>query len=252
MHILRLERREFLDHYWNYRPGQHVIAFGPTQRAGKTQLLFQLLEAANRPDLRTVAFCMKPKDTTTARWSAALEFKEVSDWPPVKLPWNKPAGYTVWPRHTMDPAVDNLHIGRVFRRAILDGYKRGRSILFLDEIYGILAELTVPDPRRQNGVRRGLQEELLAVLTRGGGMGCGAWMATQKPSGTQQASLPGFVFNQPAHYFLAPDNEARNRRRYAELSGGVDSELIERTTLALRRYEFLYLNADGQMAIIGA
>jgi hypothetical protein len=197
---------------------------------------------------------MKPKDPTVARWSQALEFREVPQWPPPpRWPWqDRPAGYTVWPRHTMKPAVDNCTSAKVFQDAILDGYKRGKSILFLDEIYGILAELQVPDPRARNGVRRGLQEELLAVLTRGGGMGCGAWMATQKPGGTQQTSLPGFVFNQPAHFFLAKDNEARNRRRYAELSGGVDSELIERTTLGLRRYEFLYLNADGQMAIIGA
>lgn len=254
MRVLRLDRQDFLDHYWNYKPGQHVAAFGPTQRAGKTHLMFQLLAAAGRPDLRTTAFSMKPKDRTVARWSRQLEFKEVPSWPPPpRWPWqDKPPGYMLWPRHTMDPGVDNLHIGTEFRRAILDGYKRGNTILFLDEIYGMLAELTVPDNRKQNGIRRGLQEELLAVLTRGGGMGCGAWLATQKPSGTQQTSLPGFVFNSPYHFFLAPDNEQRNRRRYAELAGGIDPALIERTTLQLQRFEFLYLNADGEMAIISA
>lgn len=122
---------------------------------------------------------------------------------------------------------------------MLHGYQRGNHILMLDEIYGIVAEL-------------GLTEELLAILTRGGGMGCGAWMATQKPSGTQQASLPGFIFNCPTHMFLAADNDDRNRRRYAELAGGVDPKLIEREVIGLARYEFLYLNASGQMAVIGA
>lgn len=253
MRVLQLDRQEFLDHFWNYRPGQHVACFGPTQRAGKTHLMFQLLAAANRPDLRTTAFCMKPKDRTVAWWSRTFGFKEVAEWPPpAKWPWqDKPPGFTLWPRHTMDPAIDNMHIGQQFRRAMLDGYKRGNSILFLDEIYGMIAELTVPDGRRQNGVRKGLTEELLAILTRGGGMGCGAWVASQKPSGTQQASLPGFVFNSPYHIFLAPDNDVRNRRRYSELSGGIDPDLIERQTLSLRRFEFLYINADGEMAVIG-
>lgn len=240
MHVLRLDRSEFLTHYWDYRPGQHVIAFGPTQRAGKTHLMFQLLQAANRPGLTTTAFCMKPVDKTVSLWSQHLGLKEVSDWPPPpRWPWqDKPAGYTLWPRHTMDPSTDNPHITDVYRRGMLAGYKRGSSILFLDEIYGIVAEL-------------GLTDELLAIVTRGGGMGCGAWMATQKPSGTQQASLPGFVYNCPTHMFLAPDNDKRNRDRYRELAGGVDPKLIERNVLSLQRYEFLYLNADGEMAIIG-
>jgi hypothetical protein len=181
---------------------------------------------------------MKPRDKTVARWSKSLGFKEVPDWPPVVPPWQKPAGFTLWPRHTMDPETDNAHIRKVFRKGMLDGYKRGKSILFLDEIFGICGELD-------------LTEDLLAILTRGGGMGCGAWMATQKPSGTQQTSLPGFVFNCPTHMFLAPDNDKRNRRRYGELAGGVDPDIIEAETLRLNRFEFLYLNASGEMAVIG-
>lgn len=238
MRALRLDRAEFLTRYWHYRPGEHVIAFGPTQRAGKTHLLWQLLQATPRERLRTTAFCMKPRDPTVSRWTRALEFKEVANWPPAHWPWQKPPGYTLWPRHTMDPSTDNPHIAAQFRAGMLDGYKRGRSILFLDEIYGIIAEL-------------GLTDELLAIVTRGGGMGCGAWMATQKPSGTQQASLPGFVFNCPTHMFLAPDNDRRNRKRYADLAGGLDSEFIERHVLTLKRYEFLYMNASGETAIIG-
>lgn len=240
MRALRLDRQEFLDHYWRYSPGEHVAAFGPTQRAGKTFLMFQLLRASLRPDVRTTAFCMKPADKTVAAWSDALAFKETPTWPPPpRWPWqDKPPGYTLWPRHTYDNDVDNPHLRAEFRKGMLDGYKRGRSILFLDEIFGIVGEL-------------GLSEELLMILTRGGGMGCGAWIATQKPSGTQQVSLPGFIFNCPTHMFLAPDNDKRNRRRYSELAGGVDPELIERETLQLQKYEFLYLNANGEMAVIG-
>lgn len=239
MRVLRLERDEFLRRYWRYKPGEHVAAFGPTQRAGKTHLLWQLLQATPREGIQTTAFVMKPRDPTVSRWSSELGFREVPTWPPATWPWQRRREFTLWPHHTMDPERDNPHLRDVFRRGMLDGYRRGRSILMLDEIYGIVAEL-------------GLTDELLAILTRGGGMGCGAWMATQKPSGTQQASLPGFVFNCPTHMFLAADNDKRNRRRYSELSGGVDPEVIERNVLSLRRYEFLYINASGEMAIVGA
>jgi hypothetical protein len=52
--------------------------------------------------------------------------------------------------------------------------------------------------------------------------------------------------------FLAPDNDQRNRTRYGELAGGFDPREIEHITLGLNRYEFLYLNANGQMCTISA
>jgi hypothetical protein len=176
--VLRLEREEFLRDYWPglYRPGEHVAAFGPTQRAGKTWLLFQLLQATNTEQLRATAFCMKVRDKTVSSWTKKLEYREIPEWPPAEWPWSKPRGYCLWPRHTMQPDIDNAHLHDEYRKAMLAEYKRGNSILMLDEVYGIVGELK-------------LQEELLAILTRGGGMGCGAWIASQKPSGTQQVPL---------------------------------------------------------------
>jgi hypothetical protein len=239
MRVQQIPRNDFLTDYWPglYKPGDHVAAFGPTVRAGKTHLLFQLLGATNREALRTTAFCMKPRDRTVSRWSKALDFKEIPEWPPAEFPWAKPRSYLLWPRHTGDPDIDNPHLRRHFRAAMLDGYRRGNSILFLDEIFGIVGELD-------------LTKELLAIVTRGGGMGCGAWIASQKPSGTQQVSMPGFIFNCPSHFFLSQDNDKRNRRRYSELAGGVDPALIERETLRLGKFEFLYLNASGELAIV--
>ncbi len=76
-------------------------------------------------------------------------------------------------------------------------------------------------------------------------------MACQKPGGTQGHSLPGFIFNCPTHIFLANDNDARNRERYSELAGGHNPKEIESTVLGLGKYEFLYLNANGDKAVIG-
>ena len=243
MRPVRIEREDFLENYWPglYHDGDHVLTLGPTQRAGKTHLNFQLLQAVGHPWLDKTVFCMKPRDATVARWSEALGYKETERWPPpAKWFWqDKPNGYTLWPRHSFDPDKDNEHLRQQFRATMMHHYRSGDAIMMLDEVYGICAELN-------------LSKELIAIATRGGGMGCGAWMASQKPSGTQQGSLPGFIFNCPRHYFLAADNDARNRARYTDISGGFDPKFIESTTLGLQRFEFLYINADGQVAVIGA
>lgn len=240
MSLSRIDREEFLDSYWPglYSPGQHVLTLGPTQRAGKTHLNFQLMNAATNK-VRKVTLCMKPRDKTVAKWSADLGFKEVDNWPPFKRFWeSEPNGYTVWPRHSFDPDKDEKHLREVFRRTILDCYAKGNSLLNLDEIYGLCVEL-------------GLQKEIIAVLTRGGGMGCGAYVCSQRPSGTAQGSIPGPVLSQPYHVFLSNESDARQRQRYGEISGGFDPDFINATTLNLRKYEFLYLNADHDAAIIG-
>jgi hypothetical protein len=238
--VTQLPRSEFLEDYWPglYVPGQHVLTLGPTQRAGKTHLNFQLMEHATN-SVSKVTLCMKPRDKTVGEWTERLGFQEVADWPVSRWPWqSEPAGYTVWPKHTFDPDRDEKHLHDVFRKVILDCYARGDSLLNLDEIYGLCAEL-------------GLQKEIVAVLTRGGGMGCGALVCSQRPSGTQQGSIPGPVLSQPYHIFLSNESDRRQRQRYGEISGGHDPDFIERLTLGLHRYEFLYLNADGHMAIIG-
>jgi hypothetical protein len=242
MTLLRLDRDEFLEDYWPglYKPGHHVLTLGPTQRAGKTHLNFQLLGAVPHSSLDTTVFCFKPQDKTVSRWTRELGFKETARWPPRK-PWlssQEPPGYTLWPKHTFDPQADNERISKIFRSAMLDHYASGNSILFLDEVYGLCAEL-------------GLQEELIAILSRGSGMGCGAWIASQRGAGTQQGSLPSFIWSQPYHYFLAKSAHKQDRQKYADMAGDHDPAFIEATTLGLQRYEFLYLNADGHAAVVG-
>ena len=237
----RYSREEFLGERFDYRRGEHVLFIGPTQRAGKTYLGWQALQSViPYTSADVTAFCMKPRDKTVARWQRELGFRETPLWPPAKkLFQGRPPGHTLWPRHTFDPDTDDAHLRGELRKLMLDAYKHGNHILWLDEIYGLLAELN-------------LEKELLAVLTRGGVMGCGAWMACQKPSGTQAAGIPGFVLNCPTHFFLSNDNVKANRQRYGELAGNFDPREVEAITLGLRRFEFLYLNAGGQMCIVGA
>lgn len=239
--LTRIDRAEFLDDYWPglYKSGQHVLLCGATQRSGKTTLGYQLLDAVPDYISNKQAWVIKPKDQTAAEATQRLGFKEVSDWPPSKYPWQAdPRGYTLWPKHSFDTAKDNERLREIFRRAMMDAYKTGDTILFLDEVYGV-AEL-------------GLHDELSAVLSRGAGMGCAAWMCVQRGSGTQQVSIPGFVWSQPYHMFLAHSSNKNDRQKYADMNGDFDPAWIESTLTTLPQYHFLYLNADGNAAIIGS
>jgi hypothetical protein len=239
--ITRIDRQDFLSEFWPalYKSGHHVLLCGATQRSGKSTIGYQLLDAVPDYVASKQAWCMKPRDKTVAAATERLGFKETADWPPSKLPWQGyPRGYTVWPKHSFDPAEDNERLNGVFKRAMLHAYRKGDTIIFLDEVFGV-AEL-------------GLQNELSAVLSRGAGMGCAAWMSVQRGSGTQQVSLPGFIWSQPYHYFLAHSSNKLDRQKYADMNGDLDPAFIENTVLNLRQYEFLYTNAEGNAAIISA
>jgi hypothetical protein len=235
-----IQREDFLSDYFDYKPGQHIAIIGPTNIAGKSYLGHQLLDQAIRnTGLPAVSLVMKPRDRTVSEWSQKLGFKEIRSWPPAKMPWQAtPRGYTLWPGQSMtDIGADNEHLASEFKKAILDTYRHGDGIIFADEVYGLCVEL-------------GLSTELTALWTRGQGMGAGLWSLTQKPSGTQQGSIPSFVYNSPTWTFLSRDPDKRNRDRFSEI-GGVDGHFIGDEVMKLRKYEFLCLHREGPyMAII--
>jgi hypothetical protein len=234
--IRRFTRAEFLARRWRYAPGQHVAFLAPTQD-GKTTLAYQLLQVTAKPSLPALVLVMKPRDPTPAAWTRALGFPEEPLWPPKqRAPWaEKPPGWTLWPKHTFNIELDNAHLSDQFARALQWAYQRGNCIVFADEVYGILAELD------------GLNDELIALWSRGGGMGTGLWAATQRPAGSQGHGVPGFMYSNSAHLFLSRDPDSKSRQRYSEI-GGIDPKLITAAVLSLKRYEFFYItrgSGDG-------
>lgn len=217
-----VDRDTFLSEIWDYQPGEHVLFSEPTQQ-GKTHLAFQLLEHSKhiRPP---VVLVMKPRDPTPAEWIRKLRYREVQQWPPGPSIGRVP-GYALWPKHEMSldrASLDrtNANLAHQCRRALLDTYKTGDRVVFADEIYGLLAELE-------------LQDELMALWTRGSGMGAGLWSATQKASGTTMASIPGHAFNSPVHLFLGKDPDKRARDRASEI-GGIDPKFVADTIMSLK------------------
>lgn len=242
MRIARFSREEFLAARWAYRPGEHVALTAPTQN-GKTTLLFDLLAATDltwcsRPPAILVA---KPKDPVVARGLARLGYPEIRSWPPRRLFRAAPPGYGLWPRHLRDvePATNNAHLARAFRPALRDLFWRGNTVTVADETYHLCVML-------------GLADELTQHWTQGAGMGSALWDGTQKPSGTQQGTIPTFRYNSATHTFLGNDPDKRNRDRFGEI-GGVDPRMVSETVLSLPRYEWLYINRNGPwMCVVGA
>jgi hypothetical protein len=244
----------FRTRHFDYQDGHHVAFFGPTGLAGKTTTAFQLLDAAVSPEIPATALIMKHKDRVVAHWYRELRFRETPRWPPEKkfseLPpfGKKPRGYALWPPQSLtDPVADNKRLAREFVAAITHNRKHTPSITFADELYGLLAELNRP----KDGYP--MRELLTAVITRDSIAGHGLWFATQKPSGTQGISVPGFFFNSAEHMFLGKDGEERNRRRYTEIACGINPDSIEREVLKLDPFSWLYLRRSGpEWAIIDA
>lgn len=250
--ITRLSRDEFLDSYWQYRPGEHVAFIQPTG-GGKTVMAYQCLERAmgDNPHLRVVSLMPKPADPATVQWASRLNLKEVPAWPPLKLKFweEKPSGYVLWPPHAtnLPPEARRAQVAAELKKGIDAQYWAGNSITFCDDTHSA-------------AVLMGLNPYLEELWVNGRANGSGLWAATQKPSGTiGTGSVSSFMYSSASHLFLGRDNDERNIQRFGEI-GGVDPKLIESVVRDLRMYsvnghsvsEQLYVDLRGPyMALIG-
>lgn len=234
--VTRFERDVFLTQVWDYSAGEHVTVLAPTT-GGKTHLSYQLLNESATEDVPAVVMVMKPRDKATDKWIPRLKFPVVREWPPPVtkrlFSESKPRGWIVWPSHVYDPAVDDPRHRALFRRVILDSYKRGNRILFADETYSLEEELE-------------LSTELRTVWTKGASMGCGMWAATQRP-----AYISKWAY-QAHHLFLGNDPDEDTQRRLSEIGAAVDPGKVRWILPRLQKWEFLYINRDERaMCIVG-
>lgn len=228
MRLERFDRPEWFGRRWDYQRGQMVTILGPTG-VGKSRTGFELLRAT--PGIPATALVMKPRDPEPARWTRVLGYKETEHWPPPsRWPWqSKPPGYTLWPRQSLtDHAADEALLYREFSRCLQDVYKQGDQIVFADEVAG-LCEL--PAPAGKVPMRR----YLTAIWARGRAMGVGLFAATQRPYGDQGGpGVPQHLYSAASHLLIGRDPDARNRRRFAEIAGGVDPAMIDAAVGQLR------------------
>jgi hypothetical protein len=241
--VVTFPREFFLDEVWDYRPGEHVTVLAPSG-GGKTHLAYQLLGATAEPELQACVIVMKPRDETVDKWNRRLQFKVVRDWPPAKITGlftKRPAGYVLWPKESPDPEDTEVRHYRIFRRAILDNYNNAVSkkaisksdgkIIFADEVVSLEDEL-------------GLRKPLQTVWSKGRSMSCGLWGASQRP-----AYISRFAY-QAHHLFLGNDPDEDVQKRYGEIGGGVDKELVKALCANLKDKQFVYIHRDTKSICI--
>lgn len=221
-----IERDDFLRHYWDYKPGEHVTLIGPTQR-GKTTLGFQLLQRSARPDLRAYVLVSKPRDKTVDEWRKRLPFGTTESFPP-PMSWRKKSGWFVKPPQSLkDLDADERILKKTFNSTIMDCYaSTDARIVFADEAHELQNELKLKKP-------------LEACLMRGSALKCGLWCLIQRG-----AYVSYHMYGAPEHLFLFNDPVKQNRVRFADI-GGVDSELVMEVTKSLNPYQVLYIKRTG-------
>jgi hypothetical protein len=219
MSLARFTRREFKNERWDYEQGEHVATIEPTQ-AGKTHWNYELAAATDfsRPP---VALCMKAVDRTPAEWGKRLGWTETPVWPPKpRLPWQgSPPGYNLWPKHDLSMHPDALertteNQAREFKKLFLAARRGGQPVI-AGELQGLLGE-------------KELRKLLMEAVNRGASARSPLWYDTQKPSGSQEVSIPGHFHNNPTHLFLGYDPVEVNRQKFSKIAG-INSQLVMET-----------------------
>lgn len=241
---LVIERTKFAREHFDYKPGEHVLFAGPTQKSGKTRLAFRLLEYTATPQLPAYVAVSKPKDPVSSEWGAKLHYRRVETWPPnptmrEAFLREKPSGYLVWPKYgDMDKDVENT-------KNVLSGLLRERYAAGVRNQQGILV---CDDTVAKSKIYK-LDHEMVTIITMAGAMGLGGWWFVQKPTDSGKASL--WSYGNSEHVFLFYDPDSRNRQRYNEI-GGQDGKYVEWVVLNLKRHQSLYIKREGYMCIVEA
>lgn len=234
--ILTIPREQFLEEYWDYKVGEHVTILAPSG-GGKTHLGYQLLDTTATKTLQAIVMVMKPKDVTIDKFQRKVKFRLVRDWPAPpreRVLKEKPRGWVLWPAFSYDPDIDEPAHKAIFRRAILDSYRRGNRIIFADETFSLEEELDLSTPLR-------------TVWTKGRSAGCGLWAASQRP-----VYISKWAY-QAHHLFIGNEPTEDARKRLSEIGAAVDKAMVRDIVGRLAVRQFLYINRDERtMCIVDA
>jgi hypothetical protein len=222
--IVTIPRDDFVSTFWDPLPGEHVTIVAPTGW-GKSHLAFQLLDPVCTDQAPGVVLQMKARDDTVTDFRKRAKFKVIRDWPPPpRVPGvSMPRGYIVAPPVTFDPDIDHEVHWRAFRATMIGAMKRGKGIKVFADESADLQDIN-------------LGKTMDNFLRQARSLKAGFWSATQRPF-----NAPMLSYGQATHLLLGNDSDRRSRQRLSEIGGIADSKMVERVTLELPQYHFLYI-----------
>jgi hypothetical protein len=245
-----IPRRDFVyDFGSDYTHGQHVSFFGPTGR-GKSTLCFQLLGEVIDPDHPVISLHgkIKGRDPVIAKAAKRYHLRVVPELPSKqrqlydrKRHWN---GYIIVPLvKPGPPKEEQAKLQAAFSHAIDSNYQttKRNTITHINEAHQV-----------QSREELGLKQNVEAPLMRGGPDNA-VWNEAQRG-----AYLSYHTYNAPEHLFVFYDDDAANRKRYADF-GCADPQEVYHLTSNLRTErsrdgrtisQCLYIRRGGGMYVV--
>jgi energy-coupling factor transporter ATP-binding protein EcfA2 len=204
--------------YGQWQQGEHVTLIGTTG-SGKSTLAKQILHLRRY----IVAFCVKNRDTTMEEiirefrmWRQERFHPDVSD------------RIALWPK--IQGANHRRDQKEVFGEAMDTIYRQGGWCCFFDEVSYLSDTLN-------------MDAELKFLLQQGRSSSISIVGLTQRP-----AFIPLAFYDQASHLFVWKDNDHRNIRRIAELTGDA-LPVVQREIPTLGKREVLYIQKDTGLRV---
>lgn len=223
-----------------YKGGQHVVFGGPS-KYGKTELAFDLLAVAAKPELPAYVAVSKPTDKVTLERGRELHFRFVHDWPVsrrVQELWEgRPKGYVIWPSFG-DINADFTNAAGVTARLMADRYtasarrkKHSAGILVMDDTM-VKAKVM------------GLDNQMVTILAMAGAMEIGLWVFVQRPSDSGRTPL--WAYENGDWYFFGKGGDTRMLQRYMQIgAAGENSQIVAEVAPKLEKYQFIALHEES-------
>jgi hypothetical protein len=243
-----VDRREFLHAFGqDYMDGQHVSAFGPTGR-GKSTITYEMLGEVISPERQVISLHgkIKGRDPVIEKAAKRYHLRVVPELPSQtrqvydrKRKWN---GYILVPlEKPSTPADEHTKLTTAFRDAIHQNYRTTsrKTITHVNEAHQTQADLK-------------LKQDVEAPLMRGGPDNA-VWHEAQRGSW-----LSYHTYNAPEHLIIFYDDDASNRKRYADFGCADPDEIMfltsnlhtERSKDGRTISQCLYIRRSGGMYVI--
>ncbi len=220
-----------------WKPGEHISVFGPTGR-GKTTAALALVEERD-PVIVLV----------TKRRERMVRELERKGWQVVRSAGElraatrrgffsgyfadgRPRRLVLWSSPPGSIRVRRAKQAEDVRRALDALYAAGRWTVVLDEAFYVSKTLK-------------LATELEILWHEGRSSGLSLVACSQRPS-----YLPLSAYSAPTYFLLFPSNDPADARKLSEIGGGVDARDIRGELQRLDRFEFLFVAAHEQPAVL--